>query len=136
MSVGPCVIDTTVLIDSTRRRQPAETWLANAIDGEVALHVSAVSVAEYFSGIDPSQEPDAIELLGTFRIATVTMRVGRLAGRLRHDLARRGRALDLGDALIAATALDLGLPLVTSNVRDFRAIDRLDVLEPFGDGSE
>lgn len=38
--------------------------------------------------------------------------------------------MGLGDALIAATALVHGLTLVTRNVKDFRRIDGLDLLDP------
>lgn len=130
VSVGPFVIDTTVLIDATRKRAEAAAWLVDAIDAKAILHVSTVAVAEYMSGVRPQQERDALDLLGAFEVLDVTLAIGRLAGNLRFRLARQGRALALGDALIAATALGLGLPLVTSNLRDFRWIDRLDLVEP------
>ena len=38
--------------------------------------------------------------------------------------------MGLGDALIAATAPVHGLTLVTRNVKDFRWIDGLDLLDP------
>jgi len=40
----------------------------------------------------------------------------------------RGKPIDIADAWIAATALALGVPLVTHNSRDFNAVDRLMVL--------
>jgi predicted nucleic acid-binding protein len=52
-------------------------------------------------------------------ILPVTGPIADLTGRLigRRDLA--GRPLALGDALIAATALEYDLTLVTRNTRDF-----------------
>jgi predicted nucleic acid-binding protein len=41
------------------------------------------------------------------------------------DLRLRHRSLDKGDALIAATALDKRLPLVTRNKRHFRVVKDL-----------
>ncbi len=43
---------------------------------------------------------------------------------------RRQRKMGLGDALIAATALVHGLTLVTRNMKDFRWIEGLDLLDP------
>jgi predicted nucleic acid-binding protein len=43
---------------------------------------------------------------------------------------RQSRKMGLGDALIAATALVHGLTLVTRNVKDFRWINGLDLLDP------
>jgi len=39
--------------------------------------------------------------------------------------------MKLGDAIIAATALEYGLPLATRNTVDFRHIDSLQIINPF-----
>lgn len=46
------------------------------------------------------------------------------------DLKRKYR-IKLPDALIAATALDLNVPLVTRNVTDFNKISELQLINPF-----
>lgn len=46
---------------------------------------------------------------------------------------RREHSIRLPDAVIAATALDASLPLVTRNTDDFDAIDELELLDPFDD---
>ena len=43
---------------------------------------------------------------------------------------RRLRRMTLGDALIAATALEHGWPLVTANVDDFKWIPGIELIEP------
>ena len=43
---------------------------------------------------------------------------------------RRQRSMGLGDAIIAATALEHSLTLITRNTRDFRWIDNLDLHNP------
>jgi predicted nucleic acid-binding protein len=54
-------------------------------------------------------------------------------------LRRMYKKLKLGDAIIAATALEHNLALITRNIADFRNIAGLRVLDPhrpglFGDG--
>jgi len=49
----------------------------------------------------------------------------------RAILLRQQQRLTLGDALIAATALEYGLELATRNVGDFTAIAGLAVYNPF-----
>ena len=44
---------------------------------------------------------------------------------------RQQRRMKLGDAIIAATALEYGLPLVTRNVDDFKHLAGLTVINPF-----
>jgi predicted nucleic acid-binding protein len=42
-------------------------------------------------------------------------------------------SIKLPDAVIAASALHLGVPLVTRNVRDFARIDGLQVIDPYAE---
>jgi tRNA(fMet)-specific endonuclease VapC len=49
------------------------------------------------------------------------------AGDLLAILDRRGEAISLPDALIAATALEAGLTMVTGNTRHFQRIPNLKV---------
>ena len=51
----------------------------------------------------------------------------------RATFLRQQQRLTLGDALIAATALDYGLDLATRNIGDFSRIAGLTVYNPFGE---
>lgn len=44
---------------------------------------------------------------------------------------RQQKKMKLGDAIIAATALEFGLPLVTRNVDDFKHVAGLEIINPF-----
>jgi predicted nucleic acid-binding protein len=46
---------------------------------------------------------------------------------------RRSRKMPLPDAIIAATALENDIPLVTRNTKDFRHIPDLEIVNPFDD---
>jgi hypothetical protein len=43
--------------------------------------------------------------------------------------------MKLGDAIIAATALEYGVPVVTRNATDFSQIPGLEVINPFDEPS-
>src|SRR5712692_3255085 len=47
---------------------------------------------------------------------------------VRNESVRKGRQMSSADAWIAATALVLSAPLVTNNLRDYRHVDRLQLL--------
>ncbi|MBF0340449.1 MAG: type II toxin-antitoxin system VapC family toxin [Magnetococcales bacterium] len=46
---------------------------------------------------------------------------------------RSHHAIRLGDAIIAATAMIHGLPLMTRNISDFKGIDGLSLINPFAE---
>src|SRR5215203_1194113 len=49
------LLDTTVLIDVARRKEPATSWLGDTLRRSDQVCVSAVTVAEFFAGVRPAQ---------------------------------------------------------------------------------
>ncbi|MBN8421868.1 MAG: type II toxin-antitoxin system VapC family toxin [Verrucomicrobia bacterium] len=47
---------------------------------------------------------------------------------------RQQKKMKSGDAIIAATALEYGVPLVTRNEGDFKGIEGLEIINPFASG--
>lgn len=121
VSSGLYLLDTTVLIDVSRRRQSTLSWLDSAIRGPAEICVCAIAVAEFFAGLRPEQRRQWKSFIDELTHWDVTKDIAVLAGSLRYDLARRGQSLKTPDALIAATALMYEAELVTANIRDFAA---------------
>lgn len=102
------LVDTDVLVDhlrGARRFEPAGV-----------VHVSVVTRAELFAG-RATEEASVVRLLTPFIEHAVDTSVAERAGRI-----RRRHGLRLPDALIAATALEHDLMLVTRNRRDFKGV--------------
>ena len=110
-------------------------WLAAA--DERTLHVSVVSVGELRRGIervrDPRRRADLEAFLSALRarlgprvLAFDAERWGRLTARL----AAAGRTAPAIDSLIAATALEHDLTMVTRNAGDFAGLE-VPVVNPF-----
>lgn len=113
------VLDTTVLIDSSKGREPARSWIANVVRSAAEVGVSTVTIAEYFSGTPPPERGRAERLFAELTVWPVTAEIAIRAGIYRYDFGRRGLTRLTPDALIAATAVSVGATLVTNNVKDF-----------------
>ena len=111
------LIDSDVLVDHLRGHR-------RLIRGADTLHVSAVTRAELFSG-RATEERRIRRLLEAMIDIPIDAPVAERAGRI-----RRASAVRLPDALIAATAIEHRLVLVTRNVRDFAGIKGLKLRPP------
>jgi predicted nucleic acid-binding protein len=110
------LLDTDVLIEYLRGRREAIEYL----EGLTAdLHLSVISVAELFAGVRGDEEERSLEqFLLAFGILPISESVTRLGGLYRRDY-RPSHGTGLADALIAATAEENGVHLVTFNWRHF-----------------
>ena len=82
------MLDTTVLIDVARRREPATSWLNRIVRRPVQTCVSAVTVAEFFAGLRPEQRRDWQYFIDRLTDWDVTKEIAIRAGIFRYDLAR------------------------------------------------
>jgi predicted nucleic acid-binding protein len=108
---------------------------------DASLYLSVITVGELrrgFTLLPPGKRRTQLEqwfdqyLLPLFadRILPVTQRVGDRWGVLGGDCQLRGSLLKTADGLIAATALEHDLTVVTRNVRDFAGLG-VTVLNPW-----
>ena len=123
----PYLIDTDWLIDHLAQAPAAEALLS-----ELAAEGVAISIISYMEAYQGTlRSPDLADaqaklqaLANTVPVLPLSIAVAQRCARLREALRARGRrvrprALDL---LIAATALEYQLTLVTRNVDDYRDI--------------
>ncbi|HEY8740322.1 MAG TPA: type II toxin-antitoxin system VapC family toxin [Candidatus Dormibacteraeota bacterium] len=108
--VPEAVVDTDIVIDHLRghRRLRAEHVLA----------YSTVTRCELFAGTDAAGVVRTV--LDALVEVGIDRRIAETAGAIRRD-----HGLAIPDALVAATALGLGIPLVTHNARHFRGVTGL-----------
>jgi predicted nucleic acid-binding protein len=62
-------------------------------------------------------------------IHPITLEIAQLAGKLEGEQAARGVSIAFEDLLIGSTALHLGWAMATLNVRHFRLIPGLSVIQ-------
>jgi predicted nucleic acid-binding protein len=115
--VPDLLLDTDVFVDHLRGARKIH-------QGTERILYSVVTRCELFAG--GGTEEDAVRrLLEPFEELPINRPVAERAGRL-----RRTGGLRTTDALIAATALEGQLVLVTRNARDFQAVGDLKLRQP------
>ncbi len=124
------LLDTNVIASLTAPNGAPSVRAWIAVQEENTLHLSILTLAEYDKGVEQLPESDAnraryaanrdaIESRFGARILPVSNNVirrwGALAGRIRRET---GRPPPVIDTLLAATALEAQLYLVTRNIKD------------------
>lgn len=127
------LLDTDWIIQTLGNRQPAARILA--LLAEHRIFVSFVSVAELYEPAFNSVNPEAHLLtfrhfLSAYRLLTLTHPIAERFAQLRSYLRRRGELIPDFDLLIAATALEHNLTLLTFNLKDFRRVPDLRIYQP------
>src|SRR3989338_3155874 len=90
------------------------------IDAQFAISVITEAEVLRYSGLSQTDLHELDMVLSTLRIINVNSTIARCAAAL-----GRTRVTKLPDLLIAATALELAIPLITKNLRDFKDIPSL-----------
>ena len=135
------LLDTNILSELMRPRPEAKvtTWIA-AQDINT-LFLSVVTIGELESGFTTTPDPTRrvrleeslerhLKQLFPGRVLPVTESIAKRWGKLDGTRQSAGRPLSAPDGMIAATALEHGLIVVTRNVRDFANLG-LTIFDPW-----
>lgn len=116
------VLDTTVLIDALRGDPSAFAWL-----GELAEQPSCSEVTrvEILRGLRSQERAVAERLFAGLAWVPVTESVARRAGEFGRQYRRSHATVGTNDLIVAATAVDQGLPVATSNLKHFPMFEDL-----------
>lgn len=113
------LLDTSVIIDALNDKRSRRNLLLDLLRQGHLLACCSINVAEVYAGMRPKEEKATEEFLRSLEYYHVTWPVARMAGLLKRDHARKGIALTVSDATIAAVAIAHQLTLLTDNVKDF-----------------
>jgi predicted nucleic acid-binding protein len=124
----------TNIISEVMKRNPSlrvEQWLSQ----QPLVFVSAITLEEIQYGLTYKSALSQEQWLASFLktrcdIIPVSNDIATQAGRWRGQFRQQGLSRSQADMLIAATAYQYGLTLVTQNIKDFQGCDIL-LLNPF-----
>jgi len=118
------LLDTSILVGFIRRDAVVLNWLQR--NAAQALSIPAVTVFELSRGVQ--RESDRKDVQVAVGMVSVISMDGSIADRAGEVFRRYApsHGIDLGDAIVAATALVIKLPLVTMNAKHFPMVKRLE----------
>ena len=120
------LIDTDVLIDYLRGYPDAISYVESR---QEQCLISVVTVAELYAGVREGEERTRLDgFLRAFEIIPLDLYLAVQGGLYRRDYSK-SHNVGLADALIAATATQRQVPLVTLNQKHFPMLQ--DVIVPY-----
>jgi tRNA(fMet)-specific endonuclease VapC len=124
------LLDTDILSEIGKMRNKPILSRAREYRAEWGpFSISAVSVKEIVKGFCKSDANARLQrfLIGleNERVLPLTSPIAILAGRVEAELEKRGTTIGTADTMIAATAIEHGLVLVSGNTAHFERIRQL-----------
>ncbi len=124
------LIDTDILVDASRGLTQAGEFLNEMLVG-TSITVSAISAMELIAGCrDGAQLANVKQAIAQFTVMPLTEPISTRAQALMETFTL-SHGLLLPDALIAATAIESGIALYTRNIRHFRMVPDLLIIQPY-----
>ncbi len=133
------ILDSSVVIAAERRGDTVEQFIERVVNvtGDQDAALSAVGLTELIHGLYRVKTPAMRlrresflnELLADLTVYPYTKETAMLAGKLDGEQQSKGVVIPFGNLLIGATAMSLGYSVLTVNLRDFRRIPGLSVVQ-------
>ncbi|MGC1298297.1 MAG: PIN domain-containing protein [Alloacidobacterium sp.] len=133
------ILDSSVVIAAERRGDTVEKLIEQVVGaaGDQDAALSSVGLTELIHGIYRAQTPEMRlrrqsfieELLRDLTVYPYTKETAMLAGKIDGEQQAKGVTVPFGDLLIGATALSLSFSVLTVNLRHFRLIPGLNVIQ-------
>lgn len=113
-----CLLDTDIVIDFLRRRSYARKLLDNWAEKGL-LAVSTLTHLEVYQGIKSGEAEVTKDFLDGLTSIMVDVPIARRAGSMLGELRTKGITISIADSIIASTALQLNITLLTNNIEHY-----------------
>jgi len=123
------LIDSDILIDHLRKEQGALDYIRQKIDDGSPLFISVLSRIEILSGARKGEDETIRSLFGILISVDVDLAIADKAGEYLKKF-RKSHAVSIGDAVIAATAKEMEMNLVTRNIKHYPMKD-VEIVKPY-----
>ncbi len=122
------LIDTSIIISFLRSNQKTETkfWeLINNYD----CYISVITLFELYAGATTdNKKSDLDRLIGFLKVVDFTNDMALKASKIYRNLKQQNKLVEFRDLFIAASAIQVHIPLSTTNKKHFQRIDDIVIL--------
>ena len=123
------LVDSDVLIDHLRKERKALDFLAAEIEEGSLLFISVISRTEILAGMKSGEEEAVKSLFELMKPVDIDVTIADKAGEYLRKFSK-SHALNIGDAVIAATSHEMTLKLITKNVKHYPMKD-IEIVPPY-----
>jgi predicted nucleic acid-binding protein len=133
------ILDSSIVVGAERRGETVAQLLRHvaSVAGDQQAVLSAIGLTELAHAIWRAQVPSIrqkreqfiSDLLADLEVAPYTKETALLAGKVDGECSAKGISIPSIDLLIGATALEHGYSVITVNLRHFRLIPGLTVIQ-------
>ena len=121
-------LDTSILIDYYRKKNKSQTKFVQ-LSENYSFAVSVITKFEILTGINEKQRDFWTHVFSNLRIISLGEEDVEIGAQIVRTLKNRNKIIGLKDILIASTAIANDLPISTLNLKDFKRIDNLVILD-------
>ena len=125
------LLDTCVISDFIKGEPGTQSRLKQTLPADIAVSVITVMELRYGLALNPQRaqkvEPAIASFLASVTIFSFGTAEAEQAAQIRATLKTQGQPIGAYDVLIAATALQYNLVMVTANPREFDRVSGLQI---------
>ncbi len=125
-------LDTDIVIDYLRQTEETENLAEKLYLRFDEIALTAITVYELLLGVEylgGKNRSEVEAIIESSLILPLSEQASREAAKISAELKRSGSPIGIADELIAAICRTFGICLLTRNVRHFKRIDGLQILE-------
>jgi predicted nucleic acid-binding protein len=129
MAAVDALLDTSILIDMSRGREPAIKWLQE--QSETVFGLPVLVCMEFVDGArDTAERERTLKMIGQYPTIHLTPADSAWAQE-QHAKYKLSHNVGILDCLIASSAMRLVVPIYTLNIRHFSPLPDVEAIRPY-----